>query len=535
VRLAAGVGLWDPVAAHYLVPGATATTTTPGGASPSSEALFDLAFRSHEQTPDWSRMGTSATLADSAAVQQADQHCFWRDCQQGAALRAGDISPFFADVDFGKLQRRVTDRSAVPQTGSIDRILASHLSFGQGVDNTQSCGRFPVTCHGMFLGNLQPYNVYVPSKRTPRGGWGMTLQLHASGGNYNEYMGSRNQSELGDRGPGSIAVTTLSRDSSGDYTDVAEAEVFEGWADAARHYPVDVSRTAISGYSMGGGGTYKLMERWPDLFARGFGAAALPYDGGFQGQWIRSMRNVPLLVWISAGDEGSPSFYQKEQLLALQAQGMQFTFDQFAEGDHVTLATNDEYGPAATWLGDARVVTDPARITFAVDPANDFPKSGIVADHAYWLSGMTLRLFTSPVPSPVGTVTGQVISAVDPGALTQGAAGLVDARSSGFGRTDPAVVAPGPAPAPGVLMGGYHGPMPFMRTSEAWAAARPAPRADRLTLTATNLATMVLDIRGAHLSCGATVLITTDGPLRLSVPACHQTLTFHQGTTTARL
>jgi dienelactone hydrolase len=534
VRLAAGVGLWDVDAGHYLVPAAQATASAPGGQSPSGEALFDLAFRRTEPTPDWSRMGLSATLVDAAVVEQADQHCFWRDCAQAAALRTGDVSAFFADVDFGALQRGITDLTAVPRTGSVDRIMASHFSFAPGgVDGSKSCGRFPVTCHGMFLGNLQPYNIYVPAKPPPAAGWGVTLQLHASGGNYNEYMGSRNQSELALRGAGSVTITTLSRDSSGDYTDAAEADVFEAWADAATRYRLDGSRTAVSGYSMGGGGTYKLLERWPDLFARGFGAAALPYDGGFQGQWIRSMRNVPLLVWISAGDEGSPSFYQLEQINALEAQGMPFAFTQFAEGDHVTLATNDEYGPAADWLGDSRVHANPARITYAVDPANDFPATGVVADHAYWLSALTLRSRKTPAPSAVDTATGQVVSALDPGALTSGPAALVDAHSYAVGESAPAVLTP--ASTPGVVAGGYHGPMPYLQTEQAAAPVRPVAREDRLTLTATNLATAVVDTAGARLSCRATVTVTSDGPLRVTFPACHRTLTFRAGTATARL
>jgi dienelactone hydrolase len=535
VRFAAGVGLWDVAADHYLVPSASASASTPGGASPSGAALFDLAFRMHEPAPDWSRMGTAATLVDSAAVEQADQHCFWRDCAQGAALQTGNISAFAASVSFGSLQRHVTDRSGVPRTGSIDRILASHFSYGQGVDSTASCGRFPVKCQGMFPGNLQPYNVYIPSKPMPRAGWGTTVHLHASGGNYTEYMGSRNQSQLGDRGAGSVVVTSLARDSSGDYTDTAEADVFEAWADAGRHYRLDPTRAAVAGYSMGGGGTYKLMERWPDLFAGGFGAAAVPYDGGFQGQWIRSMRNVPLLLWISYGDEGSPLLYQREQMAALQAQGIQFTVDQFPEGDHVTLATNDEYGPAAAWLGDARVVTNPVRITFAVAPANDFPKTGVVANHAYWLSGLTLRSLKTVAPGTTDAATGQVASGTDPGSVTAGPAGLVDARSFGFGLADPTVVPPGAAPAPGVLMGGYHGPMPYLRTAQVWAAPKKVTRADTLTLTVSNLATMTVDTRRAQLSCAATVTVRTDGPVRISFPACHRTLTFTAGTTTKRI
>jgi hypothetical protein len=533
VRLAAGVGLWDQDAGTYLAPGATASAAAPGGVSPSRAALFDLGFRFAEPAPDWSRMGLSSTMGDAVVVEQADQHCFWRECAQAAALTTGDITSFHAEVDFGALRRHVTDLRRVPTSGSIDRVLASHFSFGQGVDPAKACGRFPVTCHGMFPGNLQPYNVYVPKRPRPRDGWGLTLALHGSSGNHNEFMGSREQAQLGERGIGSIVVTPLSRDPSGDYTDAAEADVFEAWADAARAYPVDARRVAITGYSMGGGGTYKLMERWPDLFARGLAMAAVPYDHGFQGQWMTSMRNVPLRVWISLADEGSPVLYQNEQIADLQAYGLRFAFDQFVEGDHVTLATNDEFGPAVAWLGDARVLTDPARVTFAVDPHNDYPKVGVVADHAYWLSGLTARSTTAAAPG--STDTTQVTGALDPGAVSGGPAGLVDARSAGFGLADPVVLPPAAVPSAHVLMGGNHGPMPYLETAQEWATPKPVAPADVLTVTAANLATLTVDVRRARLSCDATARVTTDGPLRVTFLGCERTVLFAKGTSSRRV
>lgn len=528
VRFAAGVGLWDASAGHYIVPGAVANATTPGGASPSGEALFDMAFRFDEPMPDWATMGDSFTLVDGAVVEQADQHCFWRDCDQGNALRTGDVSQFYSDINFAKLAGKVTDTSGVPTTGSIDRIMSSHFSYGQGVTGT-SCGRFPVSCHGMFLGNLQPYNLYIPARPVPAAGWGLTLLLHASGGNYNEYMNSRNQSEFADRGAGYLVVTPLARDANCDYTDVCEADAFEDWADVASHYRLDPTRTALAGYSMGGGGTYKLAERWPDLFADAFAAAAVPYDHGLQGQWMQSLLNVPLMTWISVGDEGSPSLYQREQIAALESYRLRFTFDEFLEGDHVTLATNDQYAPAAAWLDNARVNTDPPGVDFAVDPDNDFPADGTVADHAYWLSRLTLRSTAVPAPSATSTVDNEVLGGVDPGAQAQGPAGVVTAWSYGFGVVKPASSV-SEVPTPEVLSGGYHGPMPYLQTSETWKPTVPTSPRDRLVVTATNLSRIVVDIERAHLDCRATVQVTSDGPLTISFPACGTSLVFGPGT-----
>ena len=505
VRLAAGVGLWDNANNQYLTPTATASASAPGGVAPSKAALFDLAFRGNEPLPDWSTMGLSSTMGDAAVMEKATP-CFWRECAQAKALAAGDVSPFYADVDFGKLLRQSTDTSGIPRAGAMDRIFASHFSWGQGVDFSNPCGRFPTSCHGMFVGNLQPYEIYVPSAEAPQQGFGLVLALHASTANSNEYMGSRSQTEFAHRGQGAIALTPLARDPQGDYTDATEADVFEAWADVARHYRLDPGFTDISGYSMGGGGTYKLIERWPDLFARGMGTAAAPMDGGTQEQSMASLRNDPIMTWISSGDEGTPIDQQQQAISSLESHGVRFTFDQFATGDHLTLATNDEYGPAAAFLGTATADLNPPHVTYVLDPASDFPATGVVADHAYWLSGLAVR--------------------------TSGAAALgqIDARSEAFGTADPAVNAA--TTSTGVLTGGYHGPMPYVDTDETWAAPAATTPVDRLEITATNIATATIDAARAKLDCHATLWLDTDGPITITIPACDRTIQAGAGDST---
>lgn len=505
VRLAAGVGLWDGANGHYLVPGATATATTPGGAAPSRAALFDLAFRGNEPFPDWQLMGLTWTMGDSAAMEKVTP-CFWRECDQAQALAAGDVSSFYADVDFGKLLSRQTDTTGIPQSGAMDRIFASHFSWGQGVNFSNPCGRFPTSCHGMFIGNLQPYAVYVPPGPVPKQGFGLVLLLHAATANYNEYMGTRNQTELADRGQGVIVLTPMARDPEGDYTDATEADVFEAWADVARNYPLDPAFTDISGYSMGGGGTYKLLERWPDLFARGFGAAAAPMDDGTQGQSMASLRDDPILTWISSGDEGTTIDQQEQSISSLESHGLRFTFDQFPGGDHLTLATNDEYGPAAAFLGTATTDLNPSHVTYVVDPADDFPDTGVVGDHAYWLSGLTVR------------------------SSGAGALGQVDAHSDAFGTADPAVNSP--TTSPGLLTGGYHGPMPYVQSQETWGEPATSVPVDRLQLTATNIATATIDAARAKLDCHATLQLDTDGPITITIPGCDRTIQAGAGEST---
>jgi len=474
VRLAAGVGLWDVNAARYLSP------ELAPDASASNAALFNLAFRSDEPMPDWEMLGRSRTIADALAVYQLAETSWWRERAQAEALREGDISQFFAEVDFAKLAAGVDDDSGVPDTGPINRIFASRHEFGQGVDYTRLCTASPPPCEGPFVGQLQPYTLYVPDRPQPDHGWGMTLLLHALSTNHNVFLNSKFQSQLGERGTGSLVLTPFGRGPDGWYADYAEADVFEAWADVARHYPVDPGWTTITGYSMGAAGTHRLLARYPDLFARGAMVAGVP-----RGDELESWRNTPAMVWIGALDEGDSIAEHEESITDLAQAGLRFVFDQFPTSDHLTIAMNDEYGPLAAFLGEHRVDRDPPHVTYIVNPSADFDGAHVVADHAYWLSELHVR---DPESSPTGRI---------------------DARSEAFGVGDPAPR--GVETSTGVLTGGAHGPTPFLRSEQQLGPAPTTPADNALTVDVRNLDTATID--------GPRARLRGDQPLRLTVTA----------------
>ncbi|HSS39938.1 MAG TPA: hypothetical protein VLT58_14320, partial [Polyangia bacterium] len=383
VRLAAGVGLWNASTNSYLLPGATASATQPGGAGANTAppAFFDVAFRFNAQEPLPGTPGPSTTTAPA----------WWRESAQAQALASGDISAFHADVDFAKLAAKTDDDmpdqpTGVPQTGAFDRILASHFSPGQGADYaTGGCGS-SAACIGAMRGQLLPYAIYVPSGAQPSGGWGATLLLHSLSANYNQFAGSKNQSQFAARGGGSIVFTPSGRGPDGWYYDHAGADTFEVWADVAAHYRLDPSFTDIAGYSMGGYGTYKFASQFPDLFARAqptVGPPGLgiwvppgePQPGGNQSltqRMLGSVRNVPFLIWNETTDELVPIAGVLEQVKRLDELGYRYIFDQFQAGEHLTLAINDEYEPAAAFLGTEAVNRNPAHVTYLYNPTMDF-------------------------------------------------------------------------------------------------------------------------------------------------------------------
>jgi hypothetical protein len=506
VRLAAGVGLWNQAAGDYLLPGAVASETQPGGAGPltSPPAFFDVAFRYNDQEPI---PGTPGPTTETSPA-------WWRESAQAAALASGDISSFYATVDFSKLKARVDDDMAgqptgVPQSGAFDRILASHFSDGQGADYaTGGCGSSSA-CIGEMRGQLLPYAIYIPSGAEPSSGWGTTLLLHSLSANYNQFEGSHNQSQFANRGGGSIVITPSGRGPDGWYYDHAGADTFEAWADVAAHYRLNPAFTDVAGYSMGGYGTYKFTSQFPDLFARaqptvgppGLGVwvpPAEPEPGGNQSlteRMLGSVRNVPFLIWDETTDELVPIAGVLEQVAKFDSLGYRYEFDQFQAGEHLTLALNDEYAPAAAFLGTETVNRNPPHVTYVYNPTMDFAADGTAAGHAYWLYGITLR---------------------EPGGSAP--LGTVDVRSEGFGSGDPA-----PAETThgaGALTGGQIPAIPYTSQAKAWGPAPSEPVQDALVINAVNVARVNIDASRARVDCSASLNVTTDGPLRVTLTDC---------------
>ena len=490
VRIAAGVGLWDAASGSYLASAGLASADAPGGGIPGGAALFNLAFRAQEPTPDFT-VFSGRTIADAALLARVQAH-WWRERLQADALADGDISAFFAAVDFGKLARAENDESQVPQHGFMNRILASRFEFGQGYDQTTECGGISAArpCEGVLRGQLLPYAIYVPEQAPPPEGYGLTLFPHALSANYNQYLGSRHARQLGEREGGSIAITPSGRGPDGFYYDAGQADLFEVWADAARHYPLDPDRAVMTGISMGGIGSFRVATRFPDLFAR-----IMPVVATASGseEALASLRHVPVMMWTSTFDELQPVVSTEETISALFDLGYRLDSYRFETWDHLTPSTNDFYGPGAEFLSADTVPRNPARISYVLRPGEDAPDLGLVADKAYWLSDLALR---------------------DPAA----GSGRIDAYSEGLGQAE--AQAGETVQSFDVLSGGNHEPAPYTRRVLDWVPPESVPAANRLRLQAENIAQVTIHPERAGLSCGAELDIDSDGPIEVRLAGC---------------
>lgn len=467
-RATVAVGLFDVPSGGWLRPEAVAGPSRPGGATvadPRPSGIFNLAFRFTEP------VGTSDAPPDTA---------------QAAALAAGTPTRFAHEIDFDALTAG-EERSSVRDHGTQIRIFPSRLQLGEGRD----LGRFP-----RYVGPLQPYSLTVPSSYRPGEPAPLTLNLHSLTRHHWQYHGSVGLRQLGEE-RGSLVLTPLARGVDGWYQHEAELDVFEAWADATRHFDVDMDRVASSGYSMGGYGTYRLATLWPDLFGRAMTVVGPPGEGVWvppaaptggretlTNPWLESARHVPFLNVVAAEDQLVPLLGTRAQstgapelgIRGFEQLGYRYRFVAYSPAEHSTLAALGYDIPmAAGFLGESRVERDPAHVTFVYAPAADDPALGLVHDHAYWASGLRLAE-----------------------GAERDARGRIDAVSHASGRGDP--------PSRARTDAGTR-PLPYLEVGRTWGDAPVAPAENRLTVSLTGLGGVRLDLEDAGLDPGRPLIV----------------------------
>ena len=457
-------GLYDPGTASWLAPdGSSASDLDPVD-------ILNLGFRFDEPV-------TSEDVPP--------------DTGQAAALRAKTPTVYQRDIDFAALTAGEA-RSNVPATGTMVRYFPSRLDLGEGKD----LDAFPG-----YKGKLQPYSLYVPSTYSHGTPAGFTLNLHSLSELHWQYNGSTGIQQLGE-GRGSLVATALARGDDGWYQHEAEYDVFEMWSDVASRYSLDPDRTALTGYSMGGYATYRLGTLYPDLFGKAMTIVGPPGDGiwippapptggieTLSNLWLENARNLPYLNIVSTEDELVPIAGTTQQNIgpaangftSFDALGYRFRFQNFNPGDHLHLALlSYDLPQGAEFMGDAAVDRNPYHVTFSYSPAADDPALGLVHDHAYWVSDITLADPAVGDPIPEATV---------------------DARSHAAGLGDPESTSGQDA---------GNSPTPYTEINRSWGAPPSVPKENKLTVALTNVGSATLDARRAGLDLASDVTLDVD-------------------------
>ena len=548
VRVAAAAGLWDSAGQRYFVPiEGNATTTQPGGGNGDrASAFFNVAFRYDEPY-------------DAA----------WRDHLQLAAVDKGDVSPFFATVDFTKLAAGVDDdmsgqRGGVPTTGFMSMLFASHFETNQGrriqsdpngprpLSFSQQNGMSPGgpgknqrpglafgwpcrdDCTPDLAGQLQRYLVYVPKVAPPPAGYATLLWLGGYAINAGDVVyGDRDlYHAVGDRPDNpTLVVGTDARGADEWAYGQSGASNFETWADVARRFNLDPGKTALGGFSSGAYSANKLSLTFPDVFGKAFPcdgldvapsfptqngvADVLPADtttvhepGSRVSDLLPSRRNQPAMEWAGSTDDFIPYNITRKRadLYAAGDYDYEFVTWHGVASGHLLMCNNGTWDVLTKWLGDMKRVVDPVQVTYVRNPLMDDPGAGLVGNRAYWLSGIETR---------------------------DRALGTIDVVSGGFD-TGPAAAQPKVTesltiPSDGIYLGtGFDQPdrrpalpqNPYIREYRHLGSGPAQTPTDTLTITATNIGTLTIDPHRAKVSCNAKLDVKSDGPLKITLLGC---------------
>jgi predicted peptidase len=105
--------------------------------------------------------------------------------------------------------------------------------------------------------------------------------------------------------------------------------VVEIIGDLTKNLSIDKKRIYLTGYSMGGYGTFYLLGREPKLFA-----AAVPVAGGGNPGSAKEFKNVPVWVFHGAKDDVVKPDQSKRMVEALQKEKAEVKFTEYPDGDH---------------------------------------------------------------------------------------------------------------------------------------------------------------------------------------------------------
>jgi predicted esterase len=488
IRLAAGLD--DAAGNGFAVP-----TLTGGAAAPSSAPrIYNITFRTAAQEPPIFTDGQTDAQVARLRAYLADTPLlgayggdgatalvtgnFWGEDDQANTLATGDVSKFSQVINWAALAAR--KRTAPPLVkGYSERWYRTDLHLGQGMDDTEDA-------NPTYLERVQPYAVYIPSNYTGRRALPLTWLLHSLDGNYNQYGGidpRQVQEECQDRD--SICVSPEGFGPDGGWAGDAEHDFWQVWRQMALGYKIAPDRSVISGYSMGGIGTFIIGATYPSDFSEGMALDGLTDSGCSNVDRAANDHWVPYVISNAEIDELSPYTDAVEEEQDFQGAGNRFDLFTTSLPEHNATAASDGFSTQIAALGGTpEAMVSPGTINYTWCPAVVDSALGLGPTSVYWLSGFSERsasasdaqvvVIDGAIPTPSETLSTNTTSVVPPDAP------------------------------------------PMLKTTGAWnAGTTPAPNAT-LSMKLTNVAALSFDTVAARLPHGSAT-IDSDGVTALTL------------------
>lgn len=550
VRIAAGAGLWDPIAERWMSPdvgvrslrGGNASDRPSGARSPSDPAIVNLLFRGDETT-------SISSLDDPTGSPRTFQ-----TQRQSETLLRGTTGAYALELDLDRLGRSGPSEPLPVRRGDerdFVRLYRSDVD-AEGVVVGGSGGTF-----SLFLGRYQPYAVYLPAcydlgtcpwpgSRAP-----LVLSLHGGSGSHLEagpdvpiseggqnLYGLRRAYAALEEAIAPVFVRALGRGQRHPWhRGYGELDELEAMAAATARYDLDTERRVVTGGSLGGYGALRLASLYPDLWAGAFAHCPAEFENSIGPRYIGNVApasqpftvesimpnllSVPLRMASGTLDPLVPIAAEHRIRDAALTGGLDFAYTEYLGGGHCW----DNAEGLHPWIGNhlEEMVellrrpreTAPARVRYTLDPRQLFPGPetigvvdtrdlGIDHDGAYWVQGLELR--------------DHVVTSASHGDASSATVGSIDATSHARPGWDLATASCGDSVGLGGRLGGNPGLTPRTPTPNAYRCQSQEGSGmpgNELDLVARHLELATIDVPGAGLATDTPLVVhaTGDGPL----------------------
>lgn len=277
---------------------------------------------------------------------------------------------FLADRLEGKLHPSLCpDESKIYAVGFIKDILDAANSGDVG--NRALTGYRQWAYRSQIDNNLQPYSLYIPQSYDPEKQYGLVVYLHGYSGN--DFEGALHLAELA---PDDLFIVSAYGRGDVYYESLAEQDVLDVMDRVMAAYPIDPDRVYLTGDSMGGLGTWKIGQLYPERFA-----AIAPFCGWTGTELLENLGEVGTFIVHGDQDTSVPISMDRAAAAELEKAGSPVTYIEIQGGSH------------SAWTEWSRT-TDPRKLfeffrSFVRNPSPEHIKARIPTaryGQKYWIN-----------------------------------------------------------------------------------------------------------------------------------------------------
>ena len=298
-----------------------------------------------------------------------------------------------------KLLGGVTDPAPVA-SGYHERVYTSDFTIAEGPGGEilydqeaegMSYGGIPAGAATFarafhFYGKNQPYGIYIPNQPGPHG---MQLALHGYSANHASLVNNPGMQQILGEQRNRVLVVPLGRGPAGWYNEISEKDVLDVMTDVEANYPIDPEQVFAGGYLMGGYGTTVSRRSTPTLrglHRLGRRALGRRQQGHLDARLLRKpapgARRDAVLRRRRARERHllprDPGAHRRARLRAHPLLP--------SRGRPLHVCGRRRLPEESDWSAGRTRQTQPAQVTYRIEPFVWNESLGVIHDSAYWVS-----------------------------------------------------------------------------------------------------------------------------------------------------